>query len=221
MDDYINLKFLNFDELVGVVKLYPWFGVARKELCVRMMKAGGDSWGMSQYADAAMYIVSREMISEMFRNVKKQDCIDADLRKPIEQEEVPVAEDSNNASKSEMQAHDTETSTTNAVSLKEMFRGVAGTDYFTSEEYQEASRETDNVFTDFVAETTVEKPYNVTTSKETAVKDFCTETLARVYAEQGYFEEAKRIYSKLILVNPEKNTYFASLIEKLDKEINN
>ena len=47
----------------------------------------------------------------------------------------------------------------------------------------------------------------------------CTETLAWIYAEQGYREEAKKIYSRLMLRYPEKITYFASLIEKLDEEI--
>lgn len=51
--------------------------------------------------------------------------------------------------------------------------------------------------------------------------DFCTETLAQIYAEQGYFEQAKRIYGKLILAFPEKSAYFASLIGKLDNLINN
>ena len=46
--------------------------------------------------------------------------------------------------------------------------------------------------------------------------DFCTETLAEIYAEQGYYDRARDIYSKLLLAYPEKNTYFAALIEKLD-----
>lgn len=46
--------------------------------------------------------------------------------------------------------------------------------------------------------------------------DFCTETLAEIYIEQGYFDQAKQIYSKLLLANPEKSVYFASLIEKID-----
>ena len=51
--------------------------------------------------------------------------------------------------------------------------------------------------------------------------EFCTETLAEIYAEQGYFEQSKSIYRKLLLAFPEKSAYFASLIEKLDKLINN
>ena len=46
---------------------------------------------------------------------------------------------------------------------------------------------------------------------------FATETLAQIFVEQGRYEEAKRIYSRLILEIPEKSAYFASLIEKLDQ----
>ena len=40
MVGYIDIKTLTFDELVGIVNLYPWFGGARKELCVRMASMG-------------------------------------------------------------------------------------------------------------------------------------------------------------------------------------
>ena len=45
-----------------------------------------------------------------------------------------------------------------------------------------------------------------------------TETLARVYAEQGNMAKAKSIYEQLILKNPEKKSYFASLIKDLRSE---
>ena len=47
---------------------------------------------------------------------------------------------------------------------------------------------------------------------------FATETLARIFAEQGRPEEAKRIYSRLILDIPEKSAYFATLIDSLKSE---
>ena len=47
--------------------------------------------------------------------------------------------------------------------------------------------------------------------------DFCTETLAQIYADQGYPEQARQIYSRLSLRFPEKSAYFAALIEKLKK----
>jgi hypothetical protein len=45
-----------------------------------------------------------------------------------------------------------------------------------------------------------------------------TETLARVYLDQGNFNGALRIYEKLQLKNPLKSAYFANLIEKIKKE---
>ena len=50
--------------------------------------------------------------------------------------------------------------------------------------------------------------------------EYYTQTLAEIYATQGYLEQAKEIYSKLILRYPEKSAYFATLIEKLNN-INN
>ena len=64
----IDIKKLNIDELIGVVNLYPWFGGARRELCERMSRMGGDVWGETQFADAALYLSDREMLAEMLRS---------------------------------------------------------------------------------------------------------------------------------------------------------
>lgn len=48
---------------------------------------------------------------------------------------------------------------------------------------------------------------------------YFTETLAKVYTEQGFYQRAIDIYEKLILLYPEKNTYFATLIVELKKNI--
>ena len=79
MENYIDLKKLNLDELVGVVNLYPWFGAARKELCQRMNRMGGDAWGVAQYADSALYIGSRGILSGMLRAGRTTDWTDADV----------------------------------------------------------------------------------------------------------------------------------------------
>jgi hypothetical protein len=44
--------------------------------------------------------------------------------------------------------------------------------------------------------------------------DIVSETLARLYLEQGNTTKARMVYAKLSLLFPEKSSYFAAQIEK-------
>ena len=197
MGTYIDLKKLTLDELVGVVNLYPWFGGARKELCVRMSRMG-DSWGKEQYAEAALYVGSRGKLSSLMRSTDPQTWTDADVEELIKayisssvraEENIPSTE------------------------KRKTYVGVG--DYFSQEDYDKVRRSDDSVFSRYAAKARQEK-----SGHDAEVADdlgFYTETLAQIYAEQGYFEQAKRIYSKLILAYPEKSAYFATLIQKMNE----
>ena len=193
----INLKTLTMDELVGVVNLYPWYGAARKELCRRMARLGGDSWGTAQFSDQAMYISDRGAVAAIMKEGIGSDYSDKDLERLLQ-------------SYIEEKAKEKEAQETRKVR-------VVGGDFFSQTDYEKVRRDDDNVFSRFQ---TRKKPQQEAGADDAAA-DFCTETLARIYAEQGYFEQAKKIYGKLILAFPEKSAYFASLIEKLDNLINN
>lgn len=48
-------------------------------------------------------------------------------------------------------------------------------------------------------------------------EDFVTETLAKIYAQQGKIDKAKRVYEKLMLKFPEKSDYFAAQLKILEQ----
>jgi hypothetical protein len=146
-----------------------------------------------------MYLPSRKKVSDIVRRASDRTLTDGDVEtivksyvvdnKPVE-EENPAP-----------------------VQRKRVFAGAG--DYFSQEEYDNARHEEDNVFSRYAAKARKERASQAVHSEPAF--EFFTETLAQIYVEQGYYEHAKEIYSKLILAYPEKNAYFAALIQKLDE----
>ena len=92
---------------------------------------------------------------------------------------------------------------------------VVGGDYFSQAQYKGVGRADDNIFTRFAVKIKSDGVKDDRTGSDIADR-YATETLAEIFAEQGCVEEARRIYSRLILENPEKSAYFAALIDKLN-----
>lgn len=79
---------------------------------------------------------------------------------------------------------------------------MAGADYFSPEELRSVEQSE--------LKSTRSAPL-----PEFDLQEFYTETLARIYAGQGYYDEAIKVYAKLILLYPEKSAYFAALAEEI------
>ena len=198
MEDYIKLKSLSIDELTGVVNLYPWFGNARKELCVRLAAMGDKDTAAAALAEASMYVSSRKALSGIDREKERQDCSDKDIDAVLKSYITgdPVRGEGKGGE-------------------RRVF--VAGGDYFSREQYEAVKSSDDGVFPAF-SRTAASGGTGSRDVPEDDVPEFYTETLAGIYAEQGYPEQAKKIYSKLSLAYPEKNAYFAALIRNLEQE---
>ena len=190
----IDIHTLTLEELSGVISLYPWYGGARMELCRRMSGVGALS--ESQIAETGLHLGNRGVLSELLHAGRTVDCSDKDVHRlmqafmPEEQALQPA---------------------------RKIY--VVGGDYFSQDQYEDVRSDGDGIFSKFAAKAR-EEGYTEDVEPEAGAEGFCTETLAGIYLEQGYPQEAIDIYSRLSLRYPEKSVYFAALIDEINKKDN-
>lgn len=192
MVGYIDIHRLTLDELAGVVNLYPWYGAARVEMCRRMLS---DGWGEGEIAPHALFVPDRSKLSSIVRSTVPVDCTDKDVKAILASFMAPKPVDE--------------------IPSEEHSVRVVGGDYFSQAQYDNVKEQKDNIFTRFAFKASSPEEEHQEGTSDMADR-FATETLARIFAEQGRTEEARRIYSRLVLEIPEKSAYFASLIDNLE-----
>ena len=190
----IDIHAITLEELSGVISLYPWYAGARMELCRRMAEAGAVS--ESQIAETALHLCERKTLSALVRDGSKADCSDKDARRLVETF-IPEAAPETHAPRIV----------------------VVGGDFFSQDQYEGAWKEGDSIFSKFAAKAR-EESHTEEAAPDAPEEPICTETLAGIYLEQGYPQEAIDIYSRLSLRYPEKSVYFAALIDEINKKDN-
>ncbi len=235
----MNVTTLTLPELEHLLEEYPWFTLARKEYVRRQGKMGEDALRRAA-AEAGLYLLSRsEFIDELqgkSRMARSQEHIPAPAPKAEETvvSQVPEQPDSPAADvKTEPAAAKTIEDIIDPViekpaageTDKPKFYVVNG-DYFDKEDYRELEQEglafdtSSLVFNPIASALSAMEENPVTTVSVKSVPEevnddaFITETLAKIYLEQEFYQRAIDIYEKLILLYPKKSAYFATLIEQ-------
>ncbi len=189
----IDIHDISLEELSGIIALYPWYGGARVELCRRM--AGAGALSRSLVAETALHLCDRRTVTSLLREDQAADCTDKDTRQLVEAFIPDPAP---------------EKPATRVV--------VVGGDYFSQDQYEDIRKDGDAVFSQLAGRVREEDADTGQPEEQERDGDsLCTETLAGIYLEQGYRQEAIDIYSRLSLRYPEKSVYFAALIDEINK----
>ena len=203
----ININELPIADLEKLVTEYPWFGYARRVLLLKMAEGGKEHLEVYLKKCSAFVASRRELYRKGEESVQEESFPVIDFEEinrdidDIRALSVPKVEKEESAPK----------------------YIILGGDYFTKEDL--ASLGEEQSFSigklgslDNSQEADIEPVVKSESAEE--LDGFYTETLAAIYAEQGYYEEAMKVYSKLILLYPEKSAYFATLVSKVKSKNN-
>jgi len=183
----VDLHKMSVSALSELIETYPWFAAARAAMCVKVLEHNGPDAAASNFRDFLIYFQDSGFVAGRLKKaVSREDFSDSQLADMIRS------------------------------AVKERPHVVmAGMDYFSRDDYDAVRQDGDSSIAHTVTTNVSEPSAPVTENIEAPVCDLVTETLAQIYVDQGYPEEAVNIYQKLSLQSPEKSAYFASLIDKL------
>ncbi len=178
-----------------LISIYPWYQGARVELILKLAEISKET-AREKLRESFSFVPFPEWIAtkiEGIENTKKRTENDKVIQSQIQQ-------------------------------AKKIF--VVGGDYFSREELESVNNENeakaDSPAIPVEAARSLERERAVKRDGANSVVDpliFYTETLAQIYTQQECWREALDVYSKLILLYPEKSVYFASLVNDIKLKI--
>ncbi|MBQ1748219.1 MAG: tetratricopeptide repeat protein [Bacteroidales bacterium] len=211
---YKGISSLDVMEMEAMLKECPWFSFLRERLMEKLYSLDKEAF-LQQLQQTAVFLSSRKHLYERINSPVE-----------VEQEHQPEAED---------------------VGREEILEPVqrpkvvvVGGDFFSKEDLKSIAPEEDmelklrtspfyrpseekaSAETESASRPRAEKTSSLMTEDGKVNFDdlaFCTETLGHIYAQQGFYDKAIEVFSKLILLYPQKSAYFAALVNDLKNNI--
>ncbi len=228
--DYIATSMLLSDEVTGemeqLAEQYPWFALAQ-QIVLENYHATNDGRYAGYSARVALSAPSREhlyrrlyqtelaLITSCTASLPANDDALLDVAEQDEEQAPFVLEEE---PEEELELLEEEKKPVQKVQL-------TGSDYFAAEEFT-----INTTLDDPIARFIIDKPkINPYTSPLLGISmedlepktpslenfDIVTETLAKIYEEQGFYSLAVNAYEKLILLDRKKSAYFADRIKEM------
>lgn len=181
----VRLVEMTGSELSAIADSYPWFSACRAALCRKIAAESGFDAADGLYRDSLAYFPDSAFVAASLRSAVVRDYTDAGLSTPVRK------------------------------IINEKPREVYdGMDFFSRGDYESVRKDEDSSFGK-IAVVDYSAPAPEVRQSGDEKFDLVSETLAQIFLDQGYPERAIEIYEILRLQSPEKNAYFAGLIEKL------
>ena len=207
------------------IEQYPWCGIAH-QLLLESLQQSGDERLSDYIPKAAIYAVYREQLYHRLRQLKTQSVVQVEETVSLSKDEDAILEIEDERDEKELTVVTSHSSSVTEVAAKPKPLFISSpSDYFCGEviEVEEGA----DPIVRFIIERPKIRPVAGALSGITLpnqieqlpppknFEDIVTETLAKIYEDQGLVSLAKATYEKLRLLEPKKSAYFAALIQNL------
>ncbi len=215
----MNIK--DLPVLEETLQRYPWFALGHLELFRKTCDLGEDQ-KLACLSRTAAHVWSREKLYNLSKEIERRketgDVFDYE-------DEILNVTDSADEILFEIEKEPLISQMPGKIIL-------AGGDYFSREEMNQIDLDSEQPLDRFISEkpsllksgksspAVTEEQHATDISSVFDDPDFYTETLAGIYSQQGFYKRAIEIYAKLILLYPEKSSYFATLVQELRSKHN-
>lgn len=223
-----------------IITRYPWYNLGYLDIYEYICTE--DEGSSSIYLEkAALRVYSREKLYNIFKSVTKKEIANSQVQVVAEVPSKKAKEETlESCSEPVKEPVSGNPNQEEEIVLEEITDFVpdnmprfvlAGGDYFTRKDFEQVELDRSKPLDNFIAEKpsllrsivkgSKAEPLQVKEIDTAELFDdasFYTETLASIYTEQGFYKRALDVYAKLILLYPEKSSYFATLVEQLKRK---